>query len=131
MTTINISAIYKLILDSKNENFNDFRDNVYENILTNMDDDFIYECLINDENVMKKDDIELSEENTDTEDIIITEENRNKETLNIVELIQDKPIKLVKFLKYGIELADFTIKISKQYGKLQNIAQNQIKLLKI
>ena len=92
MTTINISAIYKLILDSKNENFNDFRDNVYENILTNMDDDFIYECLINDENVMKKDDIELSEENTDTEDIIITEENRNKETLNIVELIQDKPI---------------------------------------
>ncbi len=47
----------------------------------NMDDDFIYECLINDENVMKKDDIELSEENTDTEDIIINEENTNKETL--------------------------------------------------
>jgi len=93
MTTINISAIYKLILDSKNDTFNDFRDNVYENILTNMDDDFVYDCLINnEENVIIKDDIEVSEENIDNEDTTITEENINKETLNIVELIQNKPI---------------------------------------
>jgi len=46
------------------------------------------------------------------------------------EIIRKKPINNEKFLDNGIELADYTILISQDFGKMQKIHSNQIKLLK-